>query len=415
MMLAVIDDVNFMDRQVILRLDLNTPMHDGRIADVTRIERVIPTLRKILATNPRYVVIFSHLGRPKSKAPEEFDAEDSLLPVADALQSLLGKDVIFSNKPVGPELKKVLDSTPNGSVIMAENIRFYGGEKSNDIDFSQTLASLGDIFVNDAFSCSHRAHSSVVGITNYLPSFAGLSFEAEITALEECLGNPNRPVIGIVAGSKVSTKIDLLLNLLNKLDYLFLGGGIANTMLCAMGQKVGSSLVENDRIGVAETILQKAKSSRCQLILPVDAIVAKQLTPNAVTQVVDIDKITIDQAIYDIGPKTLEHLKSTLKKCGTVLLNGPVGVYEVPPFADGTIQIIQEISNLTKAGCIRSVIGGGDTLAAISMSKTNEFEPEFSHTSTAGGAFLEWLEGKSLPGIEALTIHDPIKKKVSHY
>ncbi len=415
MMLAVIDNVNFMDRQVILRLDLNIPMHDGKITDITRIERVIPTLRKILATNPRYIVIFSHLGRPKSKSPKEFGAEDSLLPVANALQSLLGKDVIFSKKPVGPELKKVLDSTPNGSIILAENIRFYSGEKSNDTDFSQTLASLGDIFVNDAFSCSHRSHSSVVGITKYLPSFAGLSFEAEITALEECLENPKRPVIGIVAGSKVSTKIDLLLNLLNKLDYLFLGGGIANTMLCAMGHKVGSSLVENDRMGVAETILQKAKSSRCQLILPTDAVVAKKLTPNTVTQVVDIDKITIDQAIYDIGPKTLEQLKSTLKKCGTVLLNGPVGVYEVPPFADGTIQIIQEISSLTKAGCIRSIIGGGDTLAAISISKTNGFEPEFSHTSTAGGAFLEWLEGKSLPGIEALITDDPIKKKVSHY
>jgi phosphoglycerate kinase len=414
MMLAVIDDVNFMDRQVILRLDLNTPMHDGRITDITRIERVIPTLRKILATNPRYIVIFSHLGRPKSKSPAEFSAEDSLLPVAEVLQSLLGKDVIFSNKPVGHELKKVLDSTPNGSIIMAENIRFYSGEKNNDANFSQTLASLGDIFVNDAFSCSHRAHSSVVGITNYLPSFTGVSFEAEIKALEQCVVNPKRPVIGIVAGSKVSTKIDLLINLLNKLDYLFLGGGIANTMLYAMGRKVGSSLVENDRIGVAETILQKAKTSRCKLILPIDAVVAKQLTPNTSTQVVDIDKIGLDQAIYDVGPQTLEQLKNTLRECKTVLWNGPVGVYEVPPFADGSIKIIQTISELTKTGRIRSIIGGGDTLAAISMSKTNEFEPEFSHISTAGGAFLEWLEGKSLPGIEALTNQDTIKK-VSHY
>lgn len=414
MMLAVIDDVNFMDRQVILRLDLNTPMHDGIITDITRIERVIPTLRKILATNPRYIVIFSHLGRPKSKSTAEFGAEDSLLPVAEVLQSLLGKDVIFSNKPVGPELKKVLDSTPNGSIIMAENIRFYGGEKNNDADFSQILANLGDIFVNDAFSCSHRAHSSVVGITNYLPSFAGVSFDKEIKALEECLVNPKRPVIGIVAGSKVSTKIDLLLNLLNKLDYLFLGGGIANTMLYAMGRKVGSSLVENDRIGVAETILQKAKTSRCKLILPIDAVVAKKLTPNTPTQVVDIGKIGLDQAIYDVGPQTQEQLKNILRECKTVLWNGPVGVYEVPPFADGSIKIIQEISKLTKTGRIRSIIGGGDTLAAISMSKTNEFEPEFSHISTAGGAFLEWLEGKSLPGIEALTNQDTIKK-VSHY
>ena len=403
MKIATINNVNFQDRRVIVRLDLNLPLHNGRIIDTTRIERILPTLKKILSSSPRYVVIISHLGRPKPKSPKEFSNENSLQPVAKALQNLLKHSVVFSKSAIGGELKKTLEATPSGSIIMAENVRFYSGEETNGTDFSKTLASLGDVFVNDAFSCSHRAHSSVVGITQYLDSFAGLSFEAEVTAIEACLENPERPVIGIVAGSKVSTKIDLLLNLLNKLDYLFLGGGIANTLLCAMGHKMGGSLVENDRLGIAETILQKAKTSKCQLILPTDAIVANKLIQNAATQTVDIGKIELEQAMYDIGPKTLQNLINTLAMCKTVLWNGPVGVYEVSPFASGSIEIAKTISMLTKAEKIKSIAGGGDTLAVISMAKTaDEDEPNFSYISTAGGAFLEWLEGKSLPGVEVL-------------
>lgn len=410
MMLAVIDNINFANKRVIIRLDLNVPINDGQIIDTTRIERVIPTLKKVLTSNPRYIIILSHLGRPKPLA--EFNEQDSLYPVTIALQSLLGKEVIFSKEPIGDKLKEVLEASPTTSVFLAENIRFYEGEEKNDPTFSKTLASLGDIYINDAFSCSHRAHSSIVGITNYLHSFAGLSLEEEVTAIEECLDNPTRPVMGIFGGSKVSTKIDLLLNLLNKLDYLFLGGGIANTMLCAMGYKVGASLVENERLGIAETILQKAKNSRCQLILPTDVIVANKLTPNIHTQTVEVDQITLDQAIYDIGPQTLANLKETLRECKTVLWNGPVGVYEVPPFANGSIEIIKEITNLTRNREIKSVVGGGDTIAAITTSKDKGVIPHFSYISTGGGAFLECLEGKQLPGIEALK-HE-ISKCVNH-
>ncbi len=400
MAIISIDNINFFDKRVIVRLDLNVPLNNSEVRDTTRIERIIPTLKQILATKPKYLVILSHLGRPKAKLPNQFDNQDSLWPVAKALESLLGQPIIFSNTPIGPDLQAELGAVSPGAVVMVENVRFYGGEETNADSFAQKLASLGDAFVNDAFSCSHRAHSSVVGITHYLPAYAGLCFQSELAALEACLERPDRPVIGIVAGSKVSTKIDLLLNLLNKLDYLFLGGGIANTLLCAQGYKMGGSLVENDRLGVAEAILQKAKTSHCQLILPIDAIVANKLTPNTVTQIVDIDKIGPDQAIYDIGPKTLEHLKHTLRECKTVLWNGPVGVYEVPPFAYGSIVIATTIAELTHAHKIKSIAGGGDTIVVIACANTAA--ANFSYISTAGGAFLEWLEGKSLPGVEAL-------------
>lgn len=401
-MLSTVDYINFSNKQVIVRLDLNVPLKNGKIIDNTRIKRVIPTLKKILADRPRYIVILSHLGRPKPKSPEEFNENDSLLPVAAELQSLLEKEVIFSKQPIGKKLKEILESSPNSSVIMAENIRFYEGEEKNDPEFSKTIASLGNIFVNDAFSCSHRAHSSVVGVTNYLQSFAGLSLESEVAALAQCLDNPKRPVVGILGGSKVSTKIDLLLNLLNKLDYLFLGGGIANTILCAMGYKLGASLVENERLGVAETIIQKAKNSRCKLILPTDAVVANKLSPNIDTQVVEIGKIALDQSIYDIGPQTIENLIKILRECKTVLWNGPVGLYEVPPFANGSIAIAKEITAITQSRAITSIAGGGDTIAVIAMAQEQNSPTHFSYLSTAGGAFLEYLEGKELPGIEAL-------------
>ena len=399
MAIISIDNINFMNKRVIVRLDLNVPLNDSKVRDTTRIERIIPTLKKILASKPKYLLILSHLGRPKAKLPNQFDSKDSLLPVAKALETLLDQPVIFSKTPIGPALKAELEAIPHDSMIMAENVRFYAGEETNANDFAQSLANLGDAFVNDAFSCSHRAHSSVVGITDYLPSYAGLCFKSEITALEGCLEKPDRPVIGIVAGSKVSTKIDLLLNLLSRLDYLFLGGGIANTLLCAQGYKMGGSLVENDRLGVAEAILQQAKTSHCKLILPIDAIVASKLTPNTNTQIVDIDNIGPDQAMYDIGPKTLEHLNKTLGECKTILWNGPVGVYEVPPFANGSMAIANTVAKLTSDGKIKSIAGGGDTMAVITSANV---EANFSYISTAGGAFLEWLEGKSLPGVEAL-------------
>jgi phosphoglycerate kinase len=392
-----IKNINFSEKKVIIRLDLNLPLKDGQIQDVTRITRIIPTLKTILATNPKYIVILSHLGRPKPKPQTQWDKNDSLEPIASALQELLGHSVIFSNKQIGPDLYQELNTLPNGSVLMAENIRFYSGEEENSNDFSKQLSQLGDMFINDAFSCCHRVHASVVGITKYLPSYAGLCLDKELSVLDSILVNPKRPVVGIVAGSKVSTKIDLLWNLLNKLDYLFVGGGMANTLLCAQGYKMGGSFVENDRLGIAEAVLQKAKSSRCELLLPIDAVVAKKLEPNISTQVVSIDMIDADQAMYDIGPKTLERLQNILKLCKTVLWNGPVGVYEVSPFDQGSNIIAKSIAQRTQIGKIISVAGGGDTIAVV-----GENSADFTYVSTAGGAFLEWLEGKVLPGVEAL-------------
>lgn len=392
-----IENINFCEKKVVIRLDLNVPLRDGQVQDTTRIERIIPTLKKILNTKPKYIVILSHLGRPKAKPYPQWNETDSLEPVASALQDLLGQPVIFSRQPIGPELYQQLSDLPNGSIAMAENIRFYSGEVTNSEEFSKQLSLLGDVFVNDAFSCSHRVHASVVGITKYLPSYTGLCLNKELSVLENALGSPDRPVIGIIAGSKVSTKIDLLLNLLNKLDYMFVGGGMANTLLYAQGYKMGGSLVENDRLGVAEAILQKAKTSKCELLLPIDAVVAQKLEPNISTQIVGIDMINADQAMYDIGPKTLERLKNIIRLCKTVLWNGPVGVYEVPPFAQGSISIAKFLAECTQMGKISSIAGGGDTIAVIGQDSA-----DFTYVSTAGGAFLEWLEGKALPGIEVL-------------
>ncbi len=392
-----IENINFSGKKVVIRLDLNVPLKNGQVQDTTRIERIVPTLKMILETNPKYIIILSHLGRPKPRPYAQWDKNESLAPVAHTLQNFLGTSVAFMGKPLGPELCQELNVIPDGSVVMAENIRFYSGEEANTNEFSEQLSQLGDVFVNDAFSCSHRAHASVVGITNYLPSYAGLCFDKELNILESILVKPDKPVIGIVAGSKVSTKIDLLLNLLNKLDYLFVGGGMANTLLCAQGYKMGGSLVENDRLGVAEAILQKAKTSKCELLLPIDAVVARKLEPNIATQVVDIDMIGADQAMYDIGPKTLERLQNTLRLCKTVLWNGPVGVYEVPPFEQGSIVIAKAIAQHTQSGKIISIAGGGDTIAVVA-----KIGVDFTYVSTAGGAFLEWLEGKSLAGVEAL-------------
>ena len=394
-----IKNVNFSGKKVIIRLDLNVPLKNGVVADLTRIERIIPSLKMILDATPKYLIILSHLGRPKPKLPSNWTKTESLEPVVGTLQNLLGRDVFLLNTPIGPKFMQAMNDLPSGSVIMAENIRFYEGEEKNSQDFAALLSELGDVYVNEAFSCSHRAHASVVGITKYLPCYSGLCFEEELKVLESILVKPTRPVLGIVAGSKVSTKIDLLLNFLNKLDYLFVGGGMANTLLCAQGYKMGGSLVENDRLGVAETILQKAKSSNCKLLLPIDAVVAQKLEPNVATQIVDIDKIGADQAMYDIGPKTLEYLQNTLRLCKTVLWNGPVGVYEVPPFGRGSIAIAELIAQETRENRIISVTGGGDTIAVV-----GKYASDFTYVSTAGGAFLEWLEGKSLPGIEALKL-----------
>jgi len=392
-----IKNIDFSEKKVVIRLDLNVPIQNEKIQDTTRIERIIPTLKMILSKNPKYIVILSHLGRPKPKPPSLWDEDNSLAIITPSLQELLGLPVTFTNKPIGPELYRLLSTLPNHSIILTENIRFYEGEETNSDDFSKAISQLGDIFVNEAFSCSHRKHASVVGITKHLPSYAGLCLSEELRALENILTHPNRPVIGIVAGSKISTKIDLLLNLLNQLDYLFLGGGMANTFLKAEGYKIGKSLVENEYLNTAKTILKKAQTSKCKLVLPIDAVVAKELKANMPTAIVDINMIDNEQAIYDIGPKTIKKLKNILQSCKTVLWNGPVGVYEISPFAEGSVAITKMITQQTKTQELTSIAGGGDTIAVIAESIT-----EFTYVSAAGGAFLEWLEGKKLPGLEAL-------------
>lgn len=392
-----INNIDFSGKKVVIRLDLNVPIQNEQIQDCTRIEKIIPTLKMILSRNPKYIVILSHLGRPKSQPRSMWNKNDSLAPIATSLQRLLNFPVIFTSKPIGTELYQQLNESPNNSIIMTENIRFYEGEEKNSKVFSKALSQLGDIFVNEAFSCCHRAHASIVGITKYLPSYAGLCLEEELRALENILINPKRPVVGIVAGSKISTKIDLLLNLLNKLDYLFVGGGMANTFLHAQGYKLGKSLVESNCLDIAKKILQKAEISKCILELPVDAIVAKELKPNTETQIVDINMVSNNQAIYDIGPKTIEKLKNILQSCKTVLWNGPVGIYEIPPFAHGSLSIAKIVTEYTKMKKLTSIAGGGDTIAVIAKDIIN-----FTYASTAGGAFLEWLEGKTLPGIKAL-------------
>lgn len=390
-----INDVNFAFKKVVIRLDLNVPLKEGRILDVTRIERILPTLQAIIKNNPKRLVILAHLGRPKKTV----DNSLSLQPVAEKLSELLNKTVIFEATPIAQPLFEKLEMLPNDSIVMLENIRFYEGEEKNNSEFSKELSKLGDIFVNEAFSCSHRAHASVAGITKYLPSYAGLELDAEIKALENILSTPQKPVLAIVAGSKVSSKIDLLTNLLNKFDYLFIGGGMANTILTAQGYQLGKSLIEHDSLEVALQILKQAKQSQCKLLLPIDAAVANNLENNASVHSLDINNIQDDQAIYDIGLKTVEMIKETLDKCCTVLWNGPVGVYEIPPFDSASLAIAKKIAQLTKANKIKSIAGGGDTVAVINQAKICD---DFSYVSTAGGAFLEWLEGKELPGITCL-------------
>lgn len=387
-----INDVNFANKKVIVRVDLNVPLKDGKILDCTRIIKTLPTLQRILENSPKRLIILTHLGRPKGTA----DNSLSLEPIAKKLSELLNRKVIFENTPVSSDLFHKIESLPDNSIIMLENVRFYKGEEVNDDEFSQLISQLGEVFVNEAFSCSHRAHASVAGITKYLPSYAGLGLDAEINALES-ISTPTRPVIGIVAGSKVSTKIDLLTNLLNKLDYLFVGGGMANTILTAKGYNLGKSLVEHECLDVAKQILEHAKKSNCELLLPLDAMAANSLETSA--KMVTLDEISDDLAIYDVGQETLKMLGEILQKCSTVLWNGPVGVYEVPPFDKGSAAIAEMIANLTQKNSLKSIAGGGDTVAVISKANLCE---NFSYISTAGGAFLEWLEGKELPGITCL-------------
>jgi phosphoglycerate kinase len=393
--LKTTDGIDVAGKRVIVRADLNVPVKDGKVTDATRLARVVPGL-KALADRGAKVIVISHFGRPKNGP----DPEYSLKPVAEALGSLLGKPITFGADSIGPKALGAVDALKNGDIAVLENLRFHKGEEKNDPAFASELAKLGDIFVGDAFSCAHRAHASTEGLTHHLPSYAGPLLMAEINALRSALEKPERPTAAVVGGAKVSTKIPVLTNLVAKVDMLIIGGGMANTFLQAMGTMVGKSLSEPEFATTARDIMTEAKTKGCTIILPVDAVIAREFKEGAASEVVDIDNVPFDAMILDIGPKSVAHVVSVLEGVKTLLWNGPMGAFEIAPFGEGTFALARAAAAMTKAGKLISVAGGGDTVAALNAAHVTD---DFTYVSTAGGAFLEWLEGRELPGVAALT------------
>ena len=389
-----IDTLDVKGKRVLLRLDLNVPMKDGKVTDTTRIDRTVPTINELTGKGAK-VIIVSHLGRPKGEKKPEF----TLAPVAEAMGRACGKPVAFAPDCVGPDAAKVVDAMNDGDVAMLENVRFYGEEEKNDPAFADKLAELGDILVSDAFSCAHRAHASVHALAQRLPSAAGRLMQAEVEALESALENPEHPVAAVVGGAKVSTKLDVLGNLVAKVDKLIIGGAMANTFLHAQGVNVGKSLCEHEMADNANAILAKAKDAGCQVILPDDVVVAGAFEAGAPSDTVPVGAVPADKMILDTGPGSADALKAQLAECKTVLWNGPLGAFEVTPFDAATNAVAQEAARLTQAGGLISVAGGGDTVAALAHAGVGD---KFSYVSTAGGAFLEWMEGKVLPGVAVL-------------
>ncbi len=389
-----LDDIAPAGKRVLIRVDLNVPMEDGKVTDMTRIERVAPTIAE-LADKGAKVVVLSHFGRPGGKVVPEM----SLKALVEPLAATLKRPVAFAENCIGPLAQQAVAALRNGDIVLLENLRFHKEEEKNETGFIDQLAALGDIYVNDAFSCAHRAHASTEGIANRMPAVAGRLMQAELVALDKALGTPRRPVAALVGGAKVSTKLELLGNLVGKVDRLVIGGGMANTFLHAQGINVGKSLCEKDLAGTARDILAKAAAAKCKVLLPVDAVVAGAFKAGAASLTVDIAAVPDDQMILDIGPQSIAMLKSDLAECATLVWNGPLGAFEVAPFDAGTVAIAREAAALTGAGKLLSVAGGGDTVAALAHAGV---EDKFSYVSTAGGAFLEWMEGKELPGVAAL-------------
>ncbi|MFG1377619.1 phosphoglycerate kinase [Xanthobacter autotrophicus] len=388
-----LDDADFADKRVLVRVDLNVPMEAGRVTDETRLKAILPTIRAITDKGGK-VVLLAHFGRPKGR-----DESQSLAPVAKALEGQLGRKVAFAADCVGEAASSAISRLAAGEVIVLENTRFHAGEEKNAPDFVDALASLGDIYVNDAFSAAHRAHASTEGLARKLPAYAGRSMESELAALTKALEAPVRPVLAVVGGSKVSSKLELLGNLVKKVDILVIAGGMANTFLAALGKKVGKSLCEHDLADTARAILEKAKAAGCEIVLPVDAVVAKEFKANAANRVVGVDDVGDDEMILDAGPETVAVVAQKLDGAKTVVWNGPFGAFEMTPFDAATVAVARDVGKRTRAGTLLSVAGGGDTVAALNHAGV---AGDFSYVSTAGGAFLEWLEGKALPGVEAL-------------
>ena len=393
--LATTAGLDVRGKRVLVRADLNVPVKDGRVTDATRLERLVPGLADLAARGAR-VIVLSHFGRPKGGP----DKENSLAPVAAILGKLLGKPVVLAPDCIGAAAVSTVDRMQSGDMVVLENTRFHAGEEKNDLAFSAELAKLGDLYVNDAFSAAHRAHASTAGLAALLPAYAGPLLMEEIGALRAALENPTRPTAAVVGGAKVSTKIPVLTNLMAKVDKLIIGGGMANTFLQAQGHNVGKSLAEPEFHDLARKIMAAAKAKGCEIVLPVDGVVATAFAAGAPSRVVDVASVPDDAMILDFGPQSVGHLIGVLAGCRTLLWNGPLGAFEIEPFGEGTFALAREAARLTKAGRLVSVAGGGDTVAALNAAGVTD---DFTYVSTAGGAFLEWLEGRELPGIVALT------------
>ncbi len=390
-----LDQANVKGKRVLMRVDLNAPMQDGKVVDTFRIDRMAPTITEIAGKGGK-VILLSHLGRPKGRDPRE-----TLKPLAGEVAKAIGQPVAFAEDCIGETAKTAVARLKPGEVLLLENTRFHAGEEKNDPAFVRELAALGELFVNDGFSVAHRAHASVAGIGNILPAYAGRSMQAELDALTRALDAPQRPVAAIVGGAKVSTKLALLGNLMAKVNVLIIGGGMANTFLAAQGKAVGKSLCEHELAPTARDILAKAKTTGCEIVLPVDAVVAQTFAAHAPSRVVAVDGVGAGDMILDIGPRSIEHVCSVLARVKTLVWNGPFGAFELEPFDNGTVAVAEAAAELTAAGRLVTVAGGGDTVAALNAAGVTE---RFSYVSTAGGAFLEWMEGKALPGVEILRV-----------
>ncbi|WP_422036768.1 phosphoglycerate kinase [Roseibium sp.] len=395
MAFKTLDDLSGLSgKRVLVRVDLNVPMDGDRVTDTTRIERVLPTIRELSGKGAK-VVLLAHFGRPKG----ERVAEMSLAPVAPAVAELLAKPVAFAEDCIGEPAATAIASMSDGDVLLLENTRYHKGEEKNDPEFARALAANGDIYVNDAFSAAHRAHGSTEGIAKLLPAYAGRTMQAELEALGSALGEPVRPVLAVVGGAKVSSKIDLLENLVSRVDMLVIGGGMANTFLAAKGTDVGKSLCEHDLADTAKKIMAAADAANCEIVLPDDAVVAREFKAGADNETVSLDAIPADAMILDVGAASIGTVTSKIDAARTLVWNGPLGAFEIEPFDKATVAAARHAAENTGAGKLNSVAGGGDTVAALNHAGA---AAGFSYVSTAGGAFLEWLEGKELPGVKAL-------------
>ena len=392
-----LDDMDLAGRAVLTRVDINVPVEAGEVTDATRIERIVPTIRDILAKGGKPVLL-AHFDRPKGKVVPEM----SLRVTLPALEKALGQPVAFAGDCVGDVAASAVAALPAGGVLLLENTRFHKGEEANDPAFAAELAALGDVYCNDAFSAAHRAHASTEGLARLLPACAGRLMQAELEALEKALGSPQRPVVAVVGGAKVSTKLELLGNLVGRVDTLVIGGGMANTFLAAKGIDVGKSLCEHDLADTARAIMGKAEAAGCAILLPADVVVAREFKAGAAHEVVPVDACPPDAMILDAGPRATAAIIEVFANARTLVWNGPLGAFEIPPFNAATDAAARRAAELTRAGRLLSVAGGGDTVAALNASGSAE---AFTYVSTAGGAFLEWLEGKTLPGVAALDQH----------